>query len=220
MAFCVVNATNRAPANTVAVATGCRLWYSPPAMNGADDRLRWEEKSRRRVASSPLFDIYTALHAAADGRTGECWVLDAPDWVNVVPVLEEQGQEARFVMVRQFRHGAAMITTEFPAGLVERGEDPRVAAARELLEETGYRAARLTALGKVQPNPAFMGNWCHTFLAQGLVPAAGAHLDALEVLDAVAIPVAEVERLMGTGEYVNSLALVALTLYHKAITER
>jgi 8-oxo-dGTP pyrophosphatase MutT (NUDIX family) len=189
-------------------------------MNGADDRLRWEEKSRRRVASSPLFDIYTTRHAAADGRTGEFWVLDAPDWVNVVPVLEEPGQEARFLMVRQFRHGASMITTEFPAGIVERGEDPRAAAGRELLEETGYRAARLTSLGKVVPNPAFMGNWCHTFLAEGLSPAAGAHLDAMEVLDAVAVPVSVVERLMGTGEYVNSLALVALSLYHRAITER
>jgi 8-oxo-dGTP pyrophosphatase MutT (NUDIX family) len=189
-------------------------------MNGADDRLRWVEKSRRRVAASPLFDIYTSRRAAADGRTGEFWVLDAPDWVNVVPVLEAPGREARFLMVRQFRHGASLITTEFPAGIVERGEEPRAAAERELLEETGYRAARMTLLGKVLPNPAFMGNWCYTFLAEGLAPGAGAGTDAMEVLEAVAIPVSDVEGLMGSGEYVNSLALVALSLYHKAITER
>jgi 8-oxo-dGTP pyrophosphatase MutT (NUDIX family) len=172
------------------------------------------------VASCPLFDIYTSRRDAADGRSGDFWILDAPDWVNIVPVLEQPGREARFLMVRQFRHGASMVTTEFPAGIVERGEDPRAAAARELLEETGRRAARLTLLGHVQPNPAFMGNWCHTFLAQGLVPAGGAHRDALEVLEVVSVPVSEVERLMGSGEYVNSLALVALSLYHRSITER
>lgn len=220
MAFCVVNATNQAPANTLVVATVLCLWYIPPAMSGADDRLLWKETSRRRVASSPLFDIYSARHVAADGRAGEFWVLDAPDWVTVVPLLVEPGREPRFLMVRQYRHGASMITTEFPAGIVERGEDPRAAAARELLEETGHRAARLTALGRVRPNPAFMGNWCHTFLAEGLSRTDGARLDAMEVLAALAVPVSEVERLMGSGEYVNSLALVALSLYHRANTER
>jgi 8-oxo-dGTP pyrophosphatase MutT (NUDIX family) len=189
-------------------------------VNATDARLRWEEISRRRIASSAIFDLYETVRVSPDGRRGEFWLLDAPDWVNVVPLLRSADGEAVFVMVRQFRHGAGMITTEFPAGLVERGEGPRAAAARELLEETGYRAGTLTPLGKVQPNPAFMGNWCHSFLAEDLVPADGGRQDALELMDAIVVPVREVQTRMGKGEYVNSLALVSLHLYHRAIAER
>jgi ADP-ribose pyrophosphatase len=189
-------------------------------MTGTDARLRWEELARRRVASCAVFDLYVSERASPDGRRGEFWLLDVPDWVNVVPVLAPPGGEAKFLMVRQFRHGSGTITTEVPAGIVERGEDPRAAAARELLEETGFRAGRLSLLGKVQPNPALMGNWCHTYLAEDLAPAEGSHADPMELLEAIAVPVAEVDKRMGTGEYVNSLAVLALGLYHRAITER
>lgn len=113
-------------------------------------------------------------------------------------------------MVRQYRHGADMITMEFPAGLVERGEEPRDAALRELREETGYRAERLVPLGELRPNPSFMTNRCFTFLAEGLRPAGGSTPDALESLDSLVLPVGEVKARMGTGELVNALTMVAL----------
>ena len=91
--------------------------------------------------------------ASARGARGEFLVLEAPDWVNVVAVTRSGDGEDCFLMVRQFRHGAQMITTEFPAGLIEPGEDPLAAARRELEEETGYRAGKMTLIGKVSPNP-------------------------------------------------------------------
>jgi 8-oxo-dGTP pyrophosphatase MutT (NUDIX family) len=188
-------------------------------MKGSDARLRWDELSRRRVASCAIFDLDAAVRASPDGRRGEFWLLDAPDWVNVVPLLQTAEGPA-FLMVRQYRHGADMITTEFPAGAVERGEDPHDAASRELREETGYRAAKLTLLGRVQPNPAFMGNWCSTWLAEELTMEGSAQLDAMEALEALPVPVAEVNARMGSGEYVNSLAVVALSLYNRLLAER
>jgi 8-oxo-dGTP pyrophosphatase MutT (NUDIX family) len=188
-------------------------------MNGSDARLRWDELSRRRVASCAIFDLYASVRAAPDGRRGEFWVLDAPDWVNVVPLVQTPEGPA-FIMVRQYRHGTAMITTEFPAGAVEQGEDPRDAASRELREETGWRAGKLTLLGRVQPNPAFMGNWCHTWLAEELTLEGAVRLDAMEALEALTVPVTEVNARMGSGEYVNSLAVVALSFYNRLDAER
>ena len=116
-------------------------------------------------------------------------VLAAPDWVTVVPVLRMPGREDVFLMVRQYRHGVELITTEFPAGLVEPGENSLHAALRELEEETGHRAGRMTLLGRVSPNPAFMNNWCSTFLAEDLARVGGLTLDETEELDVLEIPV-------------------------------
>ena len=64
----------------------------------------------------------------------EFYVLEYPSWVNVIAITPDD----RFVMVRQYRHGLGIISTELCAGVVEQGEEPIDAAKRELLEETGY----------------------------------------------------------------------------------
>jgi ADP-ribose pyrophosphatase len=184
-------------------------------MPDKDAHLLWKEVSRRLIASSPIFDLYAAERVSSAGQKGEFWILEARDWVNVVPVLAPAEGEQRFLMVRQYRHGANLITTEFPAGLVERGEDPAAAAGRELAEETGYRAGRLTLIGELRPNPAFMNNRCFTFLAEDLQPAGGTALDDLEALESLSLPIAEVEQGAGRGELVNALTLVALMSYQR-----
>jgi ADP-ribose pyrophosphatase len=178
-----------------------------------DARLRWTERSRELLARCGVFDLYRSRRAAPDGREGDFHVLEAPDWVNVVPVVRDPARGPCFLMVRQHRHGADMVTTEFPAGLVEPGEDPRAAAARELAEETGQRAGRLTVIGRVASNPAFMDNWCTTFLAEEIAPVSGASQDALELLETRLVPVRELLEQAGTGEYVNSLVVVALAWF-------
>lgn len=178
-----------------------------------DAHLRWSERSRDLVARCGVFDLYRSRRAAPDGREGDFHVLAAPDWVNVVPVVDDPDLGPCFLMVRQYRHGAELVTTEFPAGLVEPGESPSTAAARELAEETGRRAGSLREIGRVAPNPAFMTNWCTTFLAEDLVPAAGAATDALELLESRLVRVGDLLDRAGTGEFTNSLVVVALAWY-------
>ena len=89
----------------------------------------WERSDRTNLFEHRLFDLYQdEVSAGADRRS--VVVMDPPDWVNVIPVLEK-----RYVlMVRQWRHGVERSTLEIPGGMIEWGEreSPREAAAREL----------------------------------------------------------------------------------------
>jgi 8-oxo-dGTP pyrophosphatase MutT (NUDIX family) len=174
-----------------------------------DDSLLWRERSRAVLARCGIFDLIRAERVAADGQPANFYLLEAPGWVNVVPVLPD----GRFLMVRQYRQGLARTTVEFPAGLVEAGEESARAALRELEEETGRRAASLTPIGRVAPNPAFMSNWCSTFCAEDLGPAGAVRPDELERLQIVEVEPAELADKIGTGEFVNSMTVVAWCWY-------
>jgi ADP-ribose pyrophosphatase len=182
---------------------------------GQDGHLLWQEKERRRIARLSVFDIYAATRVSPSGQEGEFCIIETPDWVNVVPVVRRPKGRERFLMVRQYRQGARRITTEFPAGLVDPGEDPRETALRELREETGCTAGRLSLIGTVAPNPAFMTNWCHTYLAEDLIPSGEIELDDLELLETREVGADDLEAAMGAGEFVNSLVLVAYMLYRR-----
>jgi len=184
-------------------------------MPDRDAHLRWRELSRRSIASSVIFDVVAAQRVSSNGRAGEFWILDARDWVNVVPVVYGADGSRRVLMVRQYRHGADLITTEFPAGVVEKGEDPAAAAARELREETGHRAGRLTLISDLRPNPAFMTNRCYTFLAEDLVRVSQLSLDELESLEPVELAEADLDARAGRGELVNAMTMVALFAWQR-----
>jgi ADP-ribose pyrophosphatase len=189
-------------------------------MPDKDAHLRWKELSRRTIASCAIFDLLAVDRTSPGGQRGEFWILDARDWVTVVPLVRTPEGRQGFLMVRQYRHGAEEITTEFPSGLVERGEDPETAAARELREETGHRAARLTLVSNLRPNPAFMTNRSFTFVAEDLEHDGPPSLDELESLEMLTLPVDEVYARAGTGELVNGMTIVALMEYQRYQAER
>jgi ADP-ribose pyrophosphatase len=181
--------------------------------HAADDRLAWRERDRRKVLTNPIFDVQESHRISRTGVEGTFYLLHARDWVNIVPVIRKASGEEFFLMVRQYRHGIEGITLEFPAGLMEPGEDPLAAAGRELEEETGRTAGRISLLGKISPNPAFMDNWCWTYLAEDLSVPGELRLDDTEVLEVHEVPVRTVKEGIGKGELVNSLAMVALLWY-------
>jgi 8-oxo-dGTP pyrophosphatase MutT (NUDIX family) len=131
----------------------------------------------------------------------------APDWINVIPVTPE----GRVVLIRQFRHGVGRVTLEVPGGEVEPGETPEACAARELQEETGYRASAIAKLGEILPNPAFMTNTCHTFLATGCVETAEQSPEDTEAIAVELEDLARVPALIAEGRIEHSLVVVAFT---------
>jgi len=156
-----------------------------------------------------LFDIECR---SPEGKIRTFSVIECPDWVNVIPVLE--GPEGRqFLMVHQWRYGSAELSVEFPGGILEEGETPEEGAGRELQEETAFMAGSLIKLGSVRPNPAIMSNTVHFYLAENLIPLSGQNLDEDEFVDVLRINEKEVIANMGKPPYIHSLSAAALMFF-------
>jgi 8-oxo-dGTP pyrophosphatase MutT (NUDIX family) len=140
------------------------------------------------------------------GHVGDYFVLENPDWVNVVALTPAR----EILLVRQWRHGTGTVELELPAGLIEPGESPLDAAARELREETGHAPARCSLLGEVAPNAAFQRNTCFTVLAEGCVPDGPTRFDAGEDIELVVEPVARLPALLRGGHFRNAMVHIGL----------
>lgn len=173
-----------------------------------DDKLKWTTGEREKLLSTPVFDVYEQEETSATGLKGNYIAVDAPDWVMTIPVYED-----KFVLVRQWRHAAEKLSVEFPGGIADKNEDPAEAAARELLEETGFRAKKITRLGVVSPNPALFSNRFHIYLAEELVPTGETALDDDEFLSCELRPIDEVIASFGEDMYSHALMGTALALY-------
>ncbi|MEX2445681.1 MAG: NUDIX hydrolase [Alkalispirochaeta sp.] len=183
-----------------------------------DDRqeyhLLWNELDRNTLVDTPVFTLVRSRRRAADGREADYYVMDAPDWANVVALTEDSWGRQCFIMVRQFRHGSMAVSLEFPGGVVDPGEDPAAAIVRELKEETGYVSEHVHYLGSVNPNPALMGNRCHTYLAEDCShPGDGQDLDENEIIDVELVPVEEIVGGTRNGEFDHAMMHVALEYY-------
>jgi len=86
----------------------------------------------------------------------------------VVMAVDERGGEPRILLERQYRHAAASIMWELPAGRIDEGERELAAARRELLEETGYRARRWKRILHFYVSPGFLDETMTIYLATGL----------------------------------------------------
>jgi 8-oxo-dGTP pyrophosphatase MutT (NUDIX family) len=150
---------------------------------------------------------FDTLTNPRNGGTMRRTVLEAPPWVNVVALTPER----RLIVVRQYRFGSAAITTEIPGGIVDPGETHEAAARRELREEAGFTAARWTYLGAVEPNPAFLDNLCHHWLAEDCEATHGQELDHGEDIAVETLSLDQVRERIRRGEIRHALVITALS---------
>jgi len=124
-----------------------------------------------------------------------CHIFEYPDWADVIALTVD----LNIVLVDQYRHSVGQTRTEFPAGVVDDGEEPLAAIKRELLEETGYASANWHLIGTAPVNPARQTNRIHSFLALDARKVAEQNLDEGEIIRAYELPWSEFVAQVETG---------------------
>lgn len=172
----------------------------------------WELEHTQRRGDYRVFtvDALTCRRAAEPGEQPHdphtFFRINSASWVNVIA----KTPQGAYILVRQFRQGSRALTLEIPGGLVDEGEDPQTAAARELEEETGYRPQSIRKLGEVNPNPALFANRVHTYLAEGCTHVAEIKNDSAEETVVELRSLEELHQAVREGEVDHAIVMAAL----------
>lgn len=164
----------------------------------------WKRIESTEIADCRVFKVREDIcKRGGEKAKHNFFVIENPDWVNIVAVTKDD----EVVLIRQFRHGTEEIILEIPGGMVDEGEQPEIAARRELVEETGFEAAEFIYLGKSRPNPAIQNNTIYHFLAKNCERTQETNFDEHENVITKLVPYESVKNLILTGEISHALAI-------------
>ncbi len=147
------------------------------------------------------------------GRLTERIRIEHPEAAAILPFVD-RGEHV--LMVRQWRYAIGRETLEIPAGKVDPEEPVETCAHRELLEETGYRAAKLHPLFRYYPAIGYSNEEIVIFAASGLVKTDGMRPDTEEITRVEILPLEEVVRLIHEGSITDGKTVIAVCLFKSA----
>ena len=176
----------------------------------------------RKRSSEQLFDgkllkVYRDQVLLPDGQEGVREWIDHPGASAVAPLFPD----ASTLLVRQFRYPAGRAFLEVPAGKLDKpGENPAEAAARELEEETGWRATSFTRLGALFPCLGYSNEIIHLYLAEDLVRVGEQRLEQGEFMDVVPMPFEQALQQVFDGGVVDMKSALTLLYAHRHLAQR
>ncbi len=157
-----------------------------------------------KISSQEIFNG-VAIHLFKDeillpnGHTGIREIIRHPGAVCVLPLTDD----GDVIFVNQFRYALNKVTLEVPAGKLEKGEDPKEAALRELSEETGLTAKNIVHIGDLYTTPALIDEVIHMYIATDLTQGEQ-HLDYDEFVNTLKIPLSKAVDMVMDGEIKDS----------------
>ena len=170
-------------------------------------RTPWRTRSTRPVYVNPWIRVREDIAELPNGRRTLYGVVMCKPALGVLPLLDAD----TVLLVGQYRYVFGGFFWEIPTGAREAGESERDAAARELAEETGHRAAHLEPLCSFQSSKSFLDEISRVYVATGLTPLAGGpEGDATEFIEVAPFRVDDAIAMVERGEIQDAMTVVAL----------
>lgn len=184
--------------------------------------LEWEEISTEHIIQDEWIDFRRSTYRFPDGSVFEPYYsYSRRDYV----VIVASDADGNYLCVRQYRQGIKKVTTEFPAGGIERKdgkeygeskdlseENALSAAKRELLEETGYESGEWEHLLTVPSNATMADNYAHLYVARNCRRVSEQSLDETEFLNVKKFSAQEIEEMIDKGEFQQAVHIMAWLL--------
>ena len=197
--------------------------------SNSDDKqnnLTWKEISTEHIVQDEWIDFRRSAYQLPDGSVFEpFYSYSRRDYV----VIVASDTDGKYLCVRQFRQGIKEVTTEFPAGGIERtdgreyrsggslaaAENALEAAKRELLEETGYMSEDWKHLLTIPSNATISDNYAHIYMAVNCRKSGEQNLDETEFLNVSKYSAAEIEEMIYRGDFQQAVHIMAWLLARK-----
>lgn len=180
------------------------------AMIPDKDPRPWQVDTSEYIHQLPWFTVRKdAIRMENGGVIPSYFIFEYPNWVNTVAVTTE----GQFVLIRQYRHGIADVHYELSAGVIDPGEEPLVAAQRELLEETGYGGGEWRPLMTLSANPGTHNNLTYAFLATGVERKQAQDLEKTEEITVHVVSRERTWEIVNNSEMIQSLHVAPLLKY-------
>ncbi len=161
----------------------------------------------KTVFHGKVFDVKVdEIKYNETGNTAPRQVAVHPGGAVAVPVKSN----GKIVLVKQFRYPFKEILLELPAGKLDKGEDPQACASRELTEETGYTAKKVTKLGKIYTSPGFCSEILYIYLMEDLIPGPHDREEGEEGMEIIELTVPEIESKIKNGEIVDAKTICGI----------
>ncbi|MCE1189633.1 MAG: NUDIX hydrolase [Ignavibacteria bacterium] len=171
--------------------------------------MKFSLLSSETIYKGRVFDIRVDKIAYESGN--EAWreVALHNGGAVIVPVTPE----GKFVLIRQYRYPLSEWLLEFPAGKLEKDEDPFLCAGRELQEETGYTADSIVPLGSIFTTPGFCTERLFIYAALGLKPGEHAREEGEQGMEVIELSAEEINEYIRSGKLMDSKSLSAYVMY-------
>ncbi len=155
-----------------------------------------------------ILDLARETHRMPDQREARFEIVQHPGGAAALPVLSD----GQVILIRQFRPAVEKYVYEIPAGRLEPGENGKACIARELQEEIGYQAAKITPLGAVYSSVGFCNEQIHLFVAEELSKTATA-LEQNEFIEPVRITLEKALQMITDGVICDAKTQITLLRY-------
>lgn len=169
----------------------------------------WRTKTTETLYENPPLRVCRDIVKLPDGDSAEFDYLDEPDAVVVFPITPE----GHVVTISEWRQTVNRVVTGLPGGSLEDDEAPKVAAHRELREESGYVADCIELMNTIEVNNGFSNGRHFHFLATGCTRQGNPIDDPMESTEVSVQPIEDVREAASSGEIVDAKTLTGLFLY-------